>query len=103
MSRTLLPSPYPKGIHMVKLGFKKPSNSFHIAIFLGLGPMPFALALELKFENSSVAAKNGIDIQFLSCVNLFFIASFRTANENVEIEESDLIIETNQMVVPIFS
>ena len=39
-------------------------------LVLALGPMPFALALGLKFNSSSVTAKNRIDIQLLSCVNL---------------------------------
>ena len=48
--------------------------------------MPLALALELKFENSSVTAKNGIDIQFLPCVNLFCsIAPLHSANEKIEV------------------
>lgn len=70
--------------------------------------MPFALALELKFENSSVTAKNRIDIPFLFRVNLFFfsVASPHTANENIEVVRVSLnrvevlSIKTSQMMVP---
>lgn len=70
--------------------------------------MPSALALESKFENSSVAAKNRIDIPFLSRVNLFFfsVASLHTANENIEVirvslnRAEVLSSKTNPMLVP---
>lgn len=85
MTRTLL-SPHPEDTGIVELRCMKPNTILPTAVFLGLGLMPFALALELKFENRGVTAKNEIDIQFLSCVHHFFpIAPFHTANENIEV------------------
>lgn len=72
-------------------------------LFLGLRPMPFALAPELKFENSSVTAKEkqkrDWHVIFTLCKPFdFLLALLHTANENIEVVKVSLnIVEASSM------
>lgn len=75
-----------------------------------LGPMPFTLAQELKFEHNSEPAKNGIDMQFLSHKIPFKIsvAPFHIVNKVTEITSAChnglniSLIRIKPMMVPAF-